>query len=141
MKTIVVTPVDTGNFLDGSKVTTTEIFPQQVKKKPKRLEFSAMKASLPSSSMATDEPTPDEEPLFASKVIVHTFSSWGDAAHAVNGFYKSLGYSCTGPFGNMMRKGVGSAGKNNKKRKLDTEWLIGKGGKLSIVRKRPKGSD
>ena len=29
--------------------------------------------------------------------------SWGGAVHAVNGLYKSTGYSCRGPFGKMTR--------------------------------------
>ena len=151
MHTIAVTPVDTGGFLDESKISTTNIHPQQFRKKPKRLVFATMRASLSSSAEATAKtepvkPPPEEDPLYASKVVVLTFSSWVNAAHAVNGFYKSITYSCESRW--QTRRGVASAGEYvpgtasmcshaSKKRKSDTEWLIGKGGKLSIVRRRP----
>ena len=99
MDAITVTPVDTGGFLDESKISTTNIHPQQFRKKPKRLVFATMRASLSSSAEATAKtepvkPPPEEDPLYASKVVVLTFSFWVNAAHAVNGFYKSITYSC-----------------------------------------------
>ena len=42
MHTIAVTPVDTGGFLDESKISTTETHQQQFQKKPKRLLFATM---------------------------------------------------------------------------------------------------
>ena len=67
------------------------------------MRASLLSSAVPTAKTSALKPPPEEASLFATKLILHTFPSWSDAAHAVNGFYKSIKYSCEGPFGNITR--------------------------------------